>query len=297
MVMKNSIVIGKGMVGKATMHEFGITKYISKSSRNVEDEDLGKFKYYFLCLPTPTIKGEQDDSLIREWIVKIAKVNDNAVFIIRSTVLPRFCQSAEGLVKLVHVPEFLTEKTWKEDSEWPDIVVIGADDEKLRTEVAGIFKARHKGATFFLVDTVTSELIKYAINTFYALKVVFANQIYDYAQQIGANYETIKNMAIAIKGSLAKLQQEPFYVLYSEPTTPLMHSEEALEKLLFMAENRLPMVHTSGATAGGVAPVSLAGIMVVSSAEVLSGLLIAQLKNSGLYVVTFHTFFSEHVFL
>jgi len=95
------------------------------------------------------------------------------------------------------------------------------------------------------------------------------------------NYETIKNMGIAIKGSLAKLQQEPFYVLYSEPTTPLMHSEEALEKLLFMAENRLPMVHTSGATAGGVAPVSLAGIMVVSSAEVLSGLLIAQLKNKG----------------
>jgi UDPglucose 6-dehydrogenase len=199
MVMKNSIVIGKGMVGKATMHELGITKYISKSSRNVEDEDLGKFKYYFLCLPTPTIKGEQDDSLIREWVVKIVKVNDNAVFIIRSTVLPSFCQSAEGLVKLVHVPEFLTEKTWKEDSEWPDIVVIGADDEKLRTEVAGIFKARHKGATFFLVDTVTSELIKYAINTFYALKVVFANQIYDYAQQIGANYETIKKVMYARK--------------------------------------------------------------------------------------------------
>jgi len=95
------------------------------------------------------------------------------------------------------------------------------------------------------------------------------------------NYETIKDMAVAVKGSLAKLQQEPFYVLYSEPNTPLLQSKEAMEKLLFMAEHRLPMVHTSGGTAGGVAPVSLAGIMVVSSAEVLSALLIAQLKNQG----------------
>lgn len=95
------------------------------------------------------------------------------------------------------------------------------------------------------------------------------------------NYETIKKMAVAVKGSLTKLQQEPFYVLYSEPNTPLMQSKEAIEKLLFMAEHRLPMVHTSGGSAGGVAPVTLAGIMVVSSAEVLSALLIAQLKNKG----------------
>lgn len=95
------------------------------------------------------------------------------------------------------------------------------------------------------------------------------------------HYGLIRDMAVVIKGTLEKLQQEPFYVLYSEPSTPLLQTEESLEKILFMAENRLPMVHTSGAAAGGVAPVSLAGVMVISSAEVLSGILIAQLKNRG----------------
>ncbi len=95
------------------------------------------------------------------------------------------------------------------------------------------------------------------------------------------NYQLIRDMAVAVKGSLERLQQQPFYILYSEPSTPLLQTEESLDKLLFMAENRLPMVHTSGAAAGGVAPVTMAGLMVISSAEVLSGLLIAQLKNPG----------------
>lgn len=95
------------------------------------------------------------------------------------------------------------------------------------------------------------------------------------------SYALIRDMAIAVKGTLEKLQQEPFYILYSEPSTPLLHTKEALEKVLFMAEHRLPMVHTSGAAAGGVAPVTLAGLMVVCTAEVLTGILIAQLKNPG----------------
>jgi len=42
-------------------------------------------------------------------------------------------------------------------------------------------------------------MIKYAINTLYALKVVFANQIFDYCRNIGANYNVIKDAMYARK--------------------------------------------------------------------------------------------------
>jgi nucleotide sugar dehydrogenase len=192
--MKNAIVIGRGMVGNATMKSLGIEKYISKNKNNVEGEAITYYKYIFICLPTPTIDGDQDLSVIEEYLKLISLGYRDNVVIIRSTVLPETCGlwSKKYNMPIVHVPEFLTESTWESDCVWPDIVVIGADEEEIRNEVAGIFKARFKGASYFLTDTITSETIKYAINTFYATKVIFANQIFDISNKIGANYETIK---------------------------------------------------------------------------------------------------------
>jgi len=199
--MKNAIIIGGGMVGQATMFSLGIGDHISKHSRSVEIGALMDFKYIFICLPTPTINGIQDISLIEEYVKTIASNYKDNRIIIRSTVLPGTCQmlAEKYKVKIAHIPEFLTESTWEQDSKWPDIIVIGANDEELRDEVAGIFVSRFKGAEYFLTDTVTSETIKYAINTLYATKVVFANQVFEFAQKNGANYETIKNACYSRK--------------------------------------------------------------------------------------------------
>jgi len=200
--MKSSIVIGgSGMVGHSTMFSLGIGDHISKHSRSVEDSELTNFKYIFICLPTPTTEGKQDLTLIEDYIKMIALDYKDNVIIIRSTVLPGTCKmlTEKYKVKIAHVPEFLTESTWEQDATWPDIIVVGADDEALRDEVAGIFKSRFKGAEYFLTDTVTSETIKYAINSFYALKVVYANELFDYAVDKGANYETIKKALYARK--------------------------------------------------------------------------------------------------
>lgn len=197
--MRNAICIGTGMVGHATMLSLGIGEYISAHSKSVEIDQLTNFKYIFICLPTPTIEGKQDISLIESYL---SKLNDyKGVVIIRSTVLPGTCKilSEKYNIKIAHVPEFLTESTWEQDSKWPDIIVVGSEDNDLRDEVSGIFKARFKGANYFLTDTVTSETIKYAVNTLYALKVVFANEIFDYATEKGANYETIKKALYARK--------------------------------------------------------------------------------------------------
>jgi trimethylamine--corrinoid protein Co-methyltransferase len=73
----------------------------------------------------------------------------------------------------------------------------------------------------------------------------------------------------------------PTLLLYSEPSTPLKHSETATEKLLYMAEQALPIVHSPAPMMGGTAPVTMAGGLALGNAEVLSSLVMHQLKHPG----------------
>jgi trimethylamine---corrinoid protein Co-methyltransferase len=95
------------------------------------------------------------------------------------------------------------------------------------------------------------------------------------------NCHTILDMCLAISGSLEELQKRPFLALFSCSNTPLLHTEEALEKLIFTAENNLPFIYVSAPTAGATSPVTLAGTLIVTLAECLSGLVIHQLVREG----------------
>lgn len=96
-----------------------------------------------------------------------------------------------------------------------------------------------------------------------------------------AGLKDIVDMCSAVAGGLKELQRNPFLVIYSEPTSPLSHSKEALEKLLFMAENNLPALYTPGMIMGGTAPITIAGELVVGMADNLTGLVLSQLKREG----------------
>jgi trimethylamine--corrinoid protein Co-methyltransferase len=93
--------------------------------------------------------------------------------------------------------------------------------------------------------------------------------------------EAIVAMAAAAAGGMEKLRLNPTLLLYSEPTTPLKHSQTATQKLLYMAEQELPIVHSPAPMMGGTAPVTLAGGLALGNAEVLSSLVIHQLKRAG----------------
>jgi trimethylamine--corrinoid protein Co-methyltransferase len=96
-----------------------------------------------------------------------------------------------------------------------------------------------------------------------------------------ADCEAITAMAAAAAGDVEQLRLNPTLLLYSEPTTPLQHTRTATEKLLYMAEQTLPVVHSPAPMMGGTAPVTLAGGLVLGNAEVLSSLVIHQLKRPG----------------
>jgi trimethylamine--corrinoid protein Co-methyltransferase len=91
----------------------------------------------------------------------------------------------------------------------------------------------------------------------------------------------IVDIAAAVTGGRAELSRKPIFVLYDEPTSPLVHINEAMEKLMFMAENNLPTNYSPGIMAGGTSPVTIAGAIAQANAEILAGLVIHQLKNPG----------------
>ncbi|MFU8771543.1 MAG: trimethylamine methyltransferase family protein, partial [Anaerolineales bacterium] len=96
-----------------------------------------------------------------------------------------------------------------------------------------------------------------------------------------ADCETIVAMAAVPAGGIDALRINPTLLLYSEPTTPLQHSQTATAKLLYMAEQQIPIVHSPAPMMGGTAPMSLAGGLALGNAEVLSSLVLHQLKHPG----------------
>ena len=69
--------------------------------------------------------------------------------------------------------------------------------------------------------------------------------------------------------------------IYAMPSPPLQHDVDALTKLEACARLQVPVVYAPAAHAGGSAPASIAGTVVVGNAEVLSGLVYHQAVNPG----------------
>lgn len=96
----------------------------------------------------------------------------------------------------------------------------------------------------------------------------------------------IHEIALSVRdGDEELFRSKPFIFQYAEPVSPLCHPASSLQKLMFCAEKGIPVIYASGATMGGTAPVTAAGALVLSNAEFLSGLVIAQLTRKGAPVI------------
>ncbi len=93
-------------------------------------------------------------------------------------------------------------------------------------------------------------------------------------------------MAAAVAGGEDALRARPFLINYSEPTPPLTHSFGAVAKLFLCAEKGLPICYTPAAMLGASAPVTLAGGLVQTNAEALSGIVLHQLKARGAPIIS-----------
>jgi trimethylamine---corrinoid protein Co-methyltransferase len=92
-------------------------------------------------------------------------------------------------------------------------------------------------------------------------------------------------MAYIRLGGKEEWKKAPCFSLYNEPVSPLSHSEEVIQKLLFSADHDIPFVYTPCPMAGGTAPTTLAGLLVQALTESLFGIVLSQLRKPGAQLV------------
>ena len=88
-------------------------------------------------------------------------------------------------------------------------------------------------------------------------------------------------MAEVVAGGPQALQRNPMVACYINVTTGLRHNQEALQKLLYLADKGLPAMYVPSAQGGVTAPVTTAGALAVSQTGALVGLVLSQLKREG----------------
>jgi trimethylamine--corrinoid protein Co-methyltransferase len=100
-----------------------------------------------------------------------------------------------------------------------------------------------------------------------------------------AGMADVVEMAAVIAGGKEALRERPFFTTGIDPSSPFRYGDEAVGKLLVMAEAGLPIVFNPVPMAGGTTPVTMAGTIVAALAEDLAGLTLAQLRNPGVPVI------------
>jgi len=88
-------------------------------------------------------------------------------------------------------------------------------------------------------------------------------------------------MALIRVGGKDEWRKGPIFSVYIEPVSPLSHSEEVVQKLLFATDNDIPFVYTPCPLAGATAPCTLAGTAVQALTESLFGIVLSQTRKPG----------------
>lgn len=221
-------IIGYGYVGGSLGYlcknrdiEFSVTdtrkidavRYFS----NLEDtirasEKDNRVNYYFICVPTPSVIDNYrcDISIVESVLSTLTKhCTKKTVVILKSTVTPGTCRRladsvavcGDRVVSLFFCPEFLTERNALNDVINETKVIVGCKDLQTAEFPEIIYKMYTAQPRLCLYEE--AELMKYTINTFLARKVSFFNDIYDVCQEMGVNYNNVKEL-ITMDGRIGK---------------------------------------------------------------------------------------------
>lgn len=166
-------------------------------------EAIEEAQIIFLALPTPPGgDGSADLSYVLGAAKDIGKIiKDYKVIVTKSTVpvgtadKVRAALGGETTVEfdVVSNPEFLREGVAVDDFMKPDRVVIGTKSEraqKLMAELYGPYV--RQGNPIIFMDERSSELTKYAANSFLATKITFMNEVANLCELVGADVDMVR---------------------------------------------------------------------------------------------------------
>jgi UDPglucose 6-dehydrogenase len=191
--------IGQGFIGSAYAEDFEdryfeTIRYSNEAPHNANQEKIKEADVVFIAVPTPSTPGGFDYSIVEEVVGLVGK---GKVAVIKSTILPGTTEKIQEKypdVFVMHSPEFLRAATAKEDAKHPDRNIIGYTDKKGAKEKAREVLDIVPPAPYNKIIPIReAELIKYMGNVFLAQKVLFANIVFDSAESLGIDYETVKD--------------------------------------------------------------------------------------------------------
>jgi trimethylamine--corrinoid protein Co-methyltransferase len=93
--------------------------------------------------------------------------------------------------------------------------------------------------------------------------------------------EEIYQMSILCQGGVDEFEKNPIMLHLADPVSPLLYYDPVVDKIIYCAEKKIPLINYPGIQSAGTSPATLAGTIVQASAEALSGLVLHQCVNPG----------------
>ncbi len=158
---------------------------------------LGTSDVVFLCVPTPACAdGSAELTAVRSSLARLRRhLAPGGRVVVKSTVPPGTQRQLTAIldrpdIAMISNPEFLREGRAVHDWLHPDRIVIGADEPEAIRYLASTYASLD--APVIKTDPTSAELIKYAANTFLALKITYANTLAELCEHTGANINDVR---------------------------------------------------------------------------------------------------------
>ena len=196
--------------GQITIYEPGLEKIFLRNTKegrlvfttNLE-EVLEASEIIFLALPTPPgADGSADLKYVLGVADQLGKLMTGYKVIVNKSTVPvgtadkvreAIAKNYKGEFDVVSNPEFLREGVAVEDFMKPDRVVIGTKSEQAKKVMTELYAPYvRQGNPLIFMDERSSELTKYAANSFLATKISFMNEIAQLCERMGADVDMVR---------------------------------------------------------------------------------------------------------
>jgi len=196
--------------GVMPIYEPGLEKIFLRNSKegrltfttNME-EVIDQAEIIFLALPTPPgADGSADLKYILGVADHLGKILKDYKVIVNKSTVPvgtadkvhaAIAKNYKGEFDVVSNPEFLREGVAVEDFMKPDRVVVGTRSERAKKLMSDLYAPFvRQGNPVIYMDERSSELTKYAANSFLATKISFMNEIAQLCERMGADVDMVR---------------------------------------------------------------------------------------------------------
>jgi len=191
-------IVGLGAIGSAIKLGFekvghNVIGYDIAMSETIFD-DILETDIVYICVPTPQdADGSCDISIVESVADELHFSNYKVVIAIKSTVKPGTTQKLITKHKnwnICFVPEFLRERSpFIDFVENHTLLAIGTSQREVYNTVVSCHD--YLPQNIVMMAPIDAEVLKYYQNIYNALRVIFANEMYEVCNTIGANYGDI----------------------------------------------------------------------------------------------------------